>query len=57
MNSSDRGVVNAELDGLLSEFFRAVSSETGGVPLYGTIRALFIERGPSASRSQRPVPQ
>ena len=37
--------VKAELDHLTMEFFRAVSFETGSVPSYGNIPALFIERG------------
>lgn len=45
MSMSDRGAVKAELDRLTSEFFRAVSFEPGGVPSYGNISALFIERG------------
>lgn len=44
MNQPDRSA-KAELDRLSSEFFRAVSFENGGVPSYGDIAALSIERG------------
>ena len=37
--------IEAELDRLTSEFFRAVSFEPGGVPPYDNINALFIESG------------
>ncbi|TPL36003.1 hypothetical protein [Mesorhizobium sp. B2-4-6] len=43
MDPSNQGV-KPKLDGLITEFFRAVSFETGGVPPYETIRDLFIER-------------
>jgi hypothetical protein len=45
MNPSDRSAFKAELDGLISKFFRAVSFESGSMPVYGAIPALFIERG------------
>ena len=45
MNKSDRGAVKTELDRLTSEFFQAVSFESGGTPSYRSIPALFIERG------------
>ncbi len=44
MSQFDRSV-KAELDRLTSAFLRAVSFETGGVPSYEDIAALFIERG------------
>lgn len=37
--------VKTQLDHLTSEFFRAVSFETGEVPAYENIVALFIEAG------------
>jgi hypothetical protein len=37
--------IEAELDRLTNEFFRAVSFEPGGVPPYDNINALFIESG------------
>jgi hypothetical protein len=37
--------IEAELDRLTNEFFRAVSFEPGGVPPYDNIYALFIESG------------
>ena len=37
--------IEAELDRLTGEFFRAVSFEPGGVPPYDNIYALFIESG------------
>lgn len=45
MSHSSRSAVKADLDRLTSEFFDAVSFETGGVPSYEKIPALFIERG------------
>lgn len=45
MSQSLRSAVKADLDRLTSEFFRSVSFETGGVPPYENIPALFIERG------------
>ena len=45
MNQSDRTAAKAELDRLTAEFFRAVSFETGEVPPYENIYALFIEAG------------
>ena len=45
MSSLERSAVKAELDRLILEFFRAVSFEPGGTPSYGSIPALFIERG------------
>ena len=45
MSDLGLGAGKAELDGLISEFFRAVSFEHGGKPSYGSISALFIERG------------
>ena len=45
MSKSDRGAIKGELDRLTLEFFRAVSFEAGGAPSYGSIPALFIERG------------
>ena len=40
-----RIAVNAELDRLIAEFFRAVSVEEGATPPYETIHGLFIETG------------
>ncbi len=45
MNQFDRTAVKAELDRLIVEFFRAVSFETGEVPPYEIIHALFIDAG------------
>jgi hypothetical protein len=45
MSDLELGGVKAELNGLISEFFHAVSFERGGKPSYGRIPALFIERG------------
>jgi len=45
MSTLDPGAAKAELDGLTLKFFRAVSFEPGGAPSYGSIPALFIERG------------
>ena len=45
MSESDRGAIKGELGRLTLEFFRAVSFEPGGAPSYGSIPALFIERG------------
>jgi hypothetical protein len=41
----DHIAVKAELDRLINEFFRAVSFEEGGAPLYENIYGLFIETG------------
>jgi hypothetical protein len=45
MDQPNRTAVNAELDRLTAEFFRAVSFETGETPPYDNIHALFIETG------------
>jgi len=45
MDQSNRAAVNAELDRLTAEFFRAVSFEAGEAPPYDNIYALFIESG------------
>ena len=45
MSQSTRNAINKELDRLASEFFRAVSFETGETPSYQTIHTLFIEQG------------
>lgn len=45
MSNLERKAVQAELGRLTSEFFRAVSFESGGSPSYASIPALFIERG------------
>lgn len=37
--------VKSELDRLMSEFFRAVSFETGKAPLYGDIHDIFVASG------------
>ena len=45
MSRQNSSAVTVELDRLTTEFFRAVSFETGGTPPYENIRALFIESG------------
>lgn len=45
MDSTERGLVKAELDRLTAEFFRAVSFEDGAMPPYDKLHALFIEAG------------
>ena len=45
MSQSTRNAINKELDRLASEFFRAVSFETGETPSYQIIHTLFIEQG------------
>ena len=45
MNQPNRTAVKAELDRLTTEFFRAVSFEEGGTPLFENIHTLFIETG------------
>ena len=45
MSQSAQSTIQTELDRLTSEFFRAVSFETGGTPPYEIIHGLFIERG------------
>jgi hypothetical protein len=45
MDQPNRVAVNAELDHLTAEFFRAVSFEVGESPPYNEIHALFIESG------------
>ena len=45
ISQSAQSTIHAELDRLTSEFFRAVSFETGGAPAYEIIHRLFIERG------------
>ena len=45
MNQPDRTAVKAELDRLITEFFRAVSFEEGETPPFENIHDLFIEAG------------
>ncbi len=45
MSQSTRNAINKELERLASEFFRAVSFETGETPSYQIIHTLFIEQG------------
>ena len=45
INQKDRDQVNDALGYLLTEFFHAVSFETGEMPQYKNIHALFIDRG------------
>ena len=45
MTQPDHTSVKAELDRLITEFFRAVSFEEGEVPPYDNIYGLFIEAG------------
>ena len=45
MSHPAQSAIYAELDRLTSEFFRAVSFETGSTPPYEIIHRLFIERG------------
>ncbi len=45
MDQPNRAAVNAELDHLTAEFFRAVSFEAGEAPPYSNIHTLFIESG------------
>ena len=45
MSDLERRAVLAELVGVISKFFDAVSFEPGGRPSYASIPALFIERG------------
>ena len=45
MNNSWNNAVKAQIDRLMSEFFGAVSFETGASPSYGNIAPLFIDRG------------
>jgi hypothetical protein len=45
MDQPNHASVNAELDRLTAEFFRAVSFEAGESPPYANIHALFIESG------------
>src|SRR5687768_4646048 len=45
MTQSAQSTIHTELDRLTSEFFRAVSFETGATPPYEIIHGLFIERG------------
>ena len=45
MSQLDRSAVNAELDRLTADFFKAVSFEAGEMPRYDGIRLLFIEAG------------
>jgi hypothetical protein len=45
MGQPNRTAVNAELDRLTAEFFRAVSFEAGEAPPYDNLYALFIESG------------
>jgi hypothetical protein len=45
MDQPNHAAVNAELERLTAEFFRAVSFEAGESPPYADIHALFIEPG------------
>ena len=45
INQKNRDVVKDALDHLLTEFFHAVSFETGEIPQYQNIHALFIDSG------------
>ena len=45
MSWSGPGVVKAELDRVIREFFRAVSFEPGGTPPFDAIHALFVPMG------------
>ena len=56
MSDDMHDAVEAELNSLLSEFFRAVSFEPGGTPSYERIAALFIERG-LLIKNVGPVPE
>ena len=49
-------VVKGKLDRLTSEFFRAVSFETGGAPPYEVIRSLFVDTG-LLIKNTGPVPE
>jgi len=42
---SNRPAIDAELDRLTTEFFRAVSFEPGEAPAYANIYALFVDSG------------
>ncbi len=56
MNDLKRSSVKAELGRLVSEFFRAVSFETGAFPSYENIRSLFMDRG-LLIKNVGPVPE
>lgn len=45
MSNPEHTAVKAQLGRLAADFFRAVSFEPGGAPSYGSIPALFIDRG------------
>lgn len=56
MQEPERSAVKTDLDRLASEFFRAVSFETGLSPSYGDIPRLFIDRG-LLIKNTGPVPE
>ncbi len=56
MSEDKHDADEAELDGLLSAFFRAVSFEPGGRPSYASLATLFIERG-LLIKNLGPVPE